>query len=254
MIQENVKIQNSLGKNISAVIHHPGMKTDKLAILCPGYLDTKDYASFITLANRLATYGYTVVRFDPTGTWDSEGDIAEYNNTQYLNDIKSVIEHMLSLQKYTHILLGGHSRGGMMSILYSARDPRITSVVAIMPSSGRTMTSKRIEDWKQNGFSISHRDIPDKKETKEFKVPYSHVEDREKYDVVGDVKNIHVPILFLAGELDDLVLPEDVKEIFNQANEPKKSIVIDGIGHDYRHDYSQIDKVNSAIFSNTINL
>ena len=159
MNQENIKIPNSSSKNISAVIHHPGMKTDKLAILCPGYLDTKDYASFAALADRLAIYGYTVVRFDPTGTWDSEGDIAEYNCTQYLNDIKSIIDYMLNIQKYNHILLGGHSRGGMMSILYSARDARITSVVAIMPSSGRTMVGKRIEDWKQNGFSISHRGI-----------------------------------------------------------------------------------------------
>ena len=36
--------------------------------------------------------GYTVVRLQPTGTWDSEGDILDYTTTQYLVDVKHVLE------------------------------------------------------------------------------------------------------------------------------------------------------------------
>ena len=150
--------------NLAAVIHYPETKTERLAILCPGYLDSKDYDHLVRLAEVLTERGYTVVRFDPTGTWESEGSISEYLTSQYLNDIKNVLEYMLREGDYRYVLLGGHSRGGMVSILYAARDPRISLVLGIMPSSGRSMVGKRREDWQRSGFSISTRDVPGKTE------------------------------------------------------------------------------------------
>ncbi|MBU1119821.1 alpha/beta hydrolase [Patescibacteria group bacterium] len=242
-----VKIRNSAGKNLAAVIHCPETQTEQLAILCPGYLDTKDYSHLIELSKSLAKDGYTVVRFDPTGIWESEGDISDYLTSQYLDDVKSVLEYMLSQHEYTHVLLGGHSRGGMVSILYAAQDPRISLVLGIMPSSELSMTERREKEWRENGFSLSQRDIPGTTQQKEFRVPYSHVIDRNKFNVVEAVKNVYAPIVLIAGELDDVVSPADVKEIFNQANEPKKFILMKGIGHDYRHNQGEVSMVNQVI-------
>ncbi len=241
------KIPSTKG-NLAAVIHHPAKATERLAILCTGYLDTKDYQHLIDLAERLAKDGYTVVRFDPTGTWESEGGIADYTTTQYLNDKKNILQHMLKKNAYSHVLLGGHSRGGMVSILYAARDPRISIVLGIMPSSGRSMTKKRREEWQKTGMSVSQRDLPfNKDQVKEFQVPYSHVDDRDLYDVIKDVEKIHVPIILVAGELDDLVLPKDVQEIYDHANEPKRFVTIANVGHDYRHSDTEVAVVHSGI-------
>ena len=244
---EKLFIKNQKGQKIATVILRPKTKTGKLAILCPGYLDTKDYEHLIELAKALTIKGYSVVRFDPTGTWESEGDISEYTNTQYLEDIKSVLEYMLKEGVYTHVLLGGHSRGGQLSLLYAARDPRVSVVVGTMPSSGRTFVGPRYKEWKRDGVSVSLRDIPGSTEKREYRVPFSHVTDREKYDVVEDVKNICMPIIFIAGELDDTALPEYVKEIFDAANKPKTYILIKGVGHDYRFNPNEIKIVNEKI-------
>jgi pimeloyl-ACP methyl ester carboxylesterase len=244
---EKVQIKNSLGQNIAAVIHSPKEESDKLAILCPGNLDYKDYPHLIELANRLAENNYTVVRFDPTGTWDSEGSVDQYNVTQYLNDIRSVLNYMLGQKPYSDILLGGHSRGGQLSLLYAARDFRIKKVVAIMPSSQRTIKIEENAQWKELGYKLSKRDIPGSEEIKEYKLPYSSLEDRMKYDVIADVKNIFVPTVYITGENETVVLPHHVKEIFDNANEPKKFINIPGIGHDYRHSAEEIELVNSEI-------
>ena len=234
--------------SLAAAIHYPEQKTGRLAILCPGYLDSKDYKHLVGLAEELDKQGYTVVRFDPTGTWESEGHIADYTTTQYLEDIKHVLEYMLKQEDYTYILVGGHSRGGQVSILYAARDPRISVVLGIMPSSRSSMAKERPEKREETGVSVSHRDVPgNKDEEKEFRVPYSQVEDRDRYDVAEDVKKIKAPVILIAGELDDLVFPEDVKEIFDNANEPKKFIAIPGIGHDYRHNDGEINVVNKSI-------
>ena len=255
---EKVKIPNSKGQNIAAVIERPKVKTEpfdkltasKLAILCPGFLDTKNYSHLVELAKTLANGGYTVVRFDPTGTWESEGEIAEYTTSQYLSDVESVLERMLREFGYKHILLGGHSRGGMVSILYAARDPRISVVVGIMPSSPYTFTGKRREEWEKSGVSVNSRDVPNTNKTIEFRVPFSHVTDREQYNVFEDVKKVHVPLILVTGELDKAVLPEHVRTIFDKANEPKKFILIEGIGHDYRHHLSQVNIVNEEIVKN----
>lgn len=232
--------------SISAIVHYTEHRTDKLAILCPGYLDSKDYQHLVSLATVLIEKGYIVVRFDPTGTWESEGDIADYTTTQYLEDIRSILEYMLSAQSFKHILLGGHSRGGMISILYAARDPRISVVLGIMPSSGPIEGEWR-EEWEKAGVDIDQREVPYTRGKKEFCVPFSHVLDRDQYDVVEEVKKVNIPILLLAGELDNLVEPEDVKEIFDNANEPKKFIIIPGIGHDYRYSDKETTVVNQEI-------
>src|SRR3989344_9263934 len=244
---KKIKIPNSKGQNIAAVIERPEAKTEKLAILCPGFLDTKDYGHLVELAKALALKGYTVVRFEPTGTWESEGGISEYTTSQYLEDIKSVLEYMLNQTGYKQILLGGHSLGGQVSILYAARDSRISIVLGIMPSSGPIQGQRR-EEWEKNGMSVSQRDLPNDKDKKiEFRVPFNHVLDRDQYDAVGDAKKIKAPIILIAGELDDLVSPDDVKEIFDNANEPKKFLVISNIGHDYRHNDSEVKIVNENI-------
>ncbi len=244
---DEIKIPNQKGEKIAAVTHQPEIQTDKLAILCPGYLDSKDYWGLVELAKRLAERGYTVVRLDPTGTWDSEGDISEYSMTQYLEDIRCVLEYMLKGFDFKHILLGGHSRGGQMSVLYAARDPRITSVLCIMGSSG-PLSGARRESWEKNGEEVSKRRVPgtsgENKEYREYRVPFSHVLDRDQYDAVGDAKKIHAPIVFIAGELDDEVPPEKVKSIYDNANEPKQFIVVPSIGHNYRRDAEQIKIVN----------
>jgi pimeloyl-ACP methyl ester carboxylesterase len=244
---KNIFIASSKGR-LAATIHYPELRTDRLAILCPGYLDSRDYKHLVGLSEDLSNIGFTVVRFDPTGTWDSGGEISDYTTTQYLADIKIVLEYMLKESGYAKILLGGHSRGGQVSLLYAARDSRISVGLGIMPPIGRKLTEQQLKDWQRTGIRVSQRDLPnDKNKSREFQVPYSRHGDRNKYDVINDVKKVKIPIIFITGELDEVVVPEDVKKIFDSANEPKKFIIIPGIGHDYRHNVNDIRKVNGAI-------
>lgn len=250
---EKIKIPTTTGKNIAAAIHYPQKETEKLAILCPGNLDSKDYDHLVKLAEAFSEKGYTAVRFDPTGTWDSDGDESDYSNGQYLKDIQEVIMYMLAKKAYSRILLGGHSRGGMISILYAAQDQRISEVVAIMPPTSLTkeeLKEEKYVNWKKNGFNLSTRDIPGSTERREYKLPYSHLLERLKTNVFDAVQKVQVPIIFIAGELDTITLPEDIKSIFDKANEPKKYILMPGIGHGYRRNLGEVEVVNKEILKN----
>ena len=215
--------------------------------MCPGFLDSKDYRHLVALADRLSAVGFAVVRFDPIGVWESSGNISDYTMTQYLEDIRSVLEYMLRHGTYRQVLLGGHSRGGQMSILYAARDERITYVFGIMPSYG-PITGARREKWEQADECVKIRDLPGDGNGKvEYHVPFSHVLDRDQYDVIEDLKKIHVPILLFSGGQDDIVLSQIVKDIHDAANEPKCYVEIPEARHDYRFDEPVVNKVNDVI-------
>ena len=235
---------------ISAVIDYPKRLSKKLAVLCPGFLDSKDYSHLAELAKALTENGYTVLRFDPTGTWGSGGDISQYTTTQYLMDVESTIQYMLKKRPFQHILIGGHSRGGQIALLYAARDPHISIVLAIMPSSnvGKEKGAKGIADWESSGFRVSYRDLPaNRTEKRVFKVPVLHLKDLRDYNVIRDVKRINIPVILVAGESDVLCPPEAIGKIFDNANNPKRLITIPKIGHDYRHKDREIKIVNAHI-------
>ena len=233
---------------LAAVLHTPENEMSGLSILCPGYLDSKKYKHLVSLAEVLSNRGYAVVRFDPTGTWESSGEISDYTTTQYLEDIKSVLDFMLNRVDYKQVILGGHSLGGMVSILYAAQDPRVSLVLGIMPPSQKILESEVYNKWGEKRVRVSLRDIPGGNgETVEFRVPYSFVEDRKKYDLIGALGKVKVPLILVAGERDKLVPPREVRALFSHAHEPKTFIVVPGVGHGYRGSASEVEKVNKAI-------
>jgi pimeloyl-ACP methyl ester carboxylesterase len=248
MSQKHIKIESSIGKEIAAVVEHSKNKSNKLAILCPGFLDSKDYAGLSELAKELTLLGYDVIRFDPIGTWESEGSMQDYCPSQYLEDIHCVKEHMLAQAKYEHILLGGHSMGGRMALLYAPTDKAISIVIGIMCGYKKSFSGS--EEWKKTGVQVNLRDLPhNKNEKRQYNVPYSFLEDSSPYNALDTIKQLTIPIMLIAGEEDTVCLPDVTRTIFEEANEPKQFVLLPGIGHDYRHNPAEIKQVNSAIIN-----
>lgn len=247
---ERIFIESTKGK-IAVVINHPEIQTEKLAILCSGFLDSKDYMHLAGLAGDLSRDGYTVARFDAYGIWESEGTPEYYTMTQYLTDLKILIDFMEKQGTFTHILLGGHSKGGSIALYYACRDARVSVVLAIMSTFPYLKESNKavMEKWKINDKRISKRDVPNSTETIELITPYSYVIDRMQYDLLKKLPTLQAPVIMVAGTEDQLAHPEDVEELFNQIPGTKEYIVIPGIGHDYRKYPEQVQLVNNKILN-----
>lgn len=243
---EQKQIPSSKG-NVSAVFHYPDKPSGWLAVLCPGFLDNKDYNGLVELANVLCEKGFTVVRFDPTGTWGSGGDIADYTITQYLEDVGRVVDYALANKSYKNILIGGHSRGGHIAIEYANFDSRISLVLGIMPPNGVIDDGLR-KSWETTGYRLETKDVPGKSgEAREFRVPFSYQLDNERHDVLVNVKKLTIPVILIAGGDDELNTPEEINELAENTSGPKKFAVIPGVGHDYRLNLEQAELVNEKI-------
>lgn len=226
-----------------AVLARGDENADKLAILIPGRLDTKDYANFVSHAEYLAAQGYYAVAFDPPGTWESRGDIAMYTTTNYLKAIDELIAHFGNRPT----LLLGHSRGGTAAILASA-NPAVTGIVLVL--SNYSMPSPPDEDARKTGFQVSYRDMPpgdrETTEQKEFRLPLGYWEDAKQYDPLAALRQCAKPKLMISATQDEFTSEEKVREIYDSVPEPKMLKVIDST-HDYRYHPEAIAAVNEAI-------
>lgn len=115
-----------------AVLTRGDKNAEKLALLLPGRLDTKDYGNFVSHAEYLAQRGFFAVAFDPPGTWNSPGGIDLYTTTNYIRAVNELIEYFGN--KPT--LLFGHSRGAAVAI-FASSNPAVVGIVPVMLISDR---------------------------------------------------------------------------------------------------------------------
>ncbi len=221
-----------------AVYEKGDPNSSKIAIVIPGRLDTKDYAHMRSHVDFLASKGYFALSFDPPGTWESPGDISLYTTPNYLKAIDELIEYFGN--RPTIIL--GHSRGGSMAMFAGINNPHVTHFIAMMSHYGPS--SKPQES---GNIRISYRDLPPgtkkTKENKQFNLPMSYFNDLTEY--VG-LETCTKPKLFFLGKEDNVVFPEDVREAYKLAAEPKQLHELNS-DHDYRYHPEIIEEVNQVV-------
>jgi pimeloyl-ACP methyl ester carboxylesterase len=250
-IPNNIKNQNDqvmliTTKSFTLAINAKGdPNSEKLALVLPGKLDTKDYAHMTSHVDYLSKLGYFALSFDPPGTWESPGDISLYNTTNYLKAVNELMEHFGN--KPTFVM--GHSRGGSMAMLAGTTNPHVTAFAAIMAYSYiRSYKEPTEEDWKKTGYITSMRDLPPGggSKVKRFDLPYSFLEDQKQY-VIGDkLKESTKPKLFISGKQDVTVSPEKIREAYELASQPKELYELNS-DHNYRLHTELIEEVNKVV-------
>jgi pimeloyl-ACP methyl ester carboxylesterase len=229
-----------------AVYSQGNSDSAKLAVVLPGFLDTKDHPHMRSHVDFLANHGSYALSFDPPGTLESEGDISLYTMTNWLKSIEELITHFDSRPTFTM----GTSRGGSMAMLAAIRDPRFFAFAAVMSKASYApdaYTIHPIDDWKQKGYQIFTPRVPgNPDQKKEFKVPYSAVEDTQQYNMLEALGALTKPKLFIEGTNDTTVKPEVVRAAYETAAEPKQLSAVNS-DHMYRRHPDVIKEVNHIV-------
>jgi len=217
--------------------------SDKLCIMMPGRLDTKDYINFVSHGNFLAGLGYQAIVIDPPCTWDSPGDLADYTMSNYILAVNELIE--LFGNKKT--LLLGHSRGGATAMTVS-KNPNVKALVLINSSYGPPIPPDKSKFV--GGCLPENRDLPpgDKRteEQVQFLLPMNYFQDSKKYNPLRDLKNFDGPKLIIHATGDEFTNIEKVKAIYSELAEPKMCLWVDKT-HDYRLFPEIVEQVNRQL-------
>lgn len=218
--------------------------SQKLALVLPGRLDTKDYACFNSHLEYLANRGFLAVSFDSPGTWESPGGIGLFTTTNYIKADNELIEYFGN--KPT--LLIGHSRGGAVANIVGTNNPVVVALITVNASFG-TPSPPSPEEMKLKMY-VDYRDLPpgDKKTSikKRFEVPLTYFEDGEQYDDAEILKICRKPKLIFYSTNDEFHPPGEVKAIFDSLPEPKVLHELK-CSHDYRYYPEIVNEVNKEI-------
>lgn len=213
-------------------------------MLLPGFLDGRHDPAQRALGSALCTAGITTIGIDPRGTWSSPGTPADLAPTAQLGDIARLLDH----EPGDRVILVGHCYGALLAGLAAAADPRITDVVALMPT--RCFIWPEDYDpardtWRAAGARTFQREQAGEHRT--FRVPYSVVTDGIGHDLPGALAGLRQRILFVAGERDEVVGVEPVRRLHAECGSPAKHLAVLPVQHDYREIPAEIELIAATV-------
>ena len=181
-----------------------------------------------TLAQTLFDNNYMVVNFDATHSFgESEGNHERATIQFHYEDLVDIISWSKSQKWYTEpFVLVGYSLGGYAVARYA--EEYSFEVKAVFPHallvSGELSheayeKNGELRKWKESGWRIT------KSQSKPGlvkRLPWAHMEERLKHDLLPGALQITAPILFVVGEKDESCPPEHNKMFFDAVENAKE--------------------------------
>ncbi|MFC1600628.1 alpha/beta hydrolase [Patescibacteria group bacterium] len=249
-MQEKVFVKNKKGLRLATVIERPKFKGEfPTVFLFHGFKGYKEEAQYSKLAKELLKNRIASVRFDASGFGESGGDFRkDYRLTNYIKDAFVIYEYVIQKDWVDKKRIGmmGHSLGAAVVLVIASKYPQIKAVVSVSTPdifATRDDLGKRLKEWMAKGYI----EVGSSKAGKNLKVPYKFALDAMKYDIRKYAGKISSQKLFILGKEDTRVVPDQTRNVYKAAEEPKKLIEVENMRHDYKRQPKILKKVNKEI-------
>ncbi|MBR9913685.1 MAG: alpha/beta hydrolase [Algicola sp.] len=217
-------------------------KPKTLVIFSHGYKGFKDWGTWNLVANEFSARQYFFVKFNFShngGTVENPIDFpdlqafAENNYTKEIDDLDAILNYLLN-PNFTYanqidnsnVILIGHSRGGGISIIKTAEDPRITKLItwaSICDFGKRSATTGDLEAWRNNGVKYVLNGRTKQQMPHNFQFYENYIKHKERLDIQSAIKKIKQPILIIHAKDDPSVSFSEAEELL--AYNPKNNLV-----------------------------
>lgn len=236
---EKFEIKNREGKKVVVVVDKTSNQKG-LVFVMHGLGGFKEQKHIQTFAQVFKKNDFTVVTFDTTNTigGESEGEYEKATITNYHADLEDVINWSATQNWYQEpFYLVGHSLGAISIALFAKDYPEkvaglapISTVVSGILSAETEKHKDGLEEWKKTGWQIRESAT---RPGLIKRLPWSHMEDRMKYDLLQDASKLTMPVLLIVGELDDGTPPKHQKMLFDKLPGKKEMHIIKGAPHTF---------------------
>lgn len=224
-----------------AVVVNENNNAKGLVFIMHGLGGFKDQDHIKSMEKVFADLGYSTVIFDTTnsnGESDGQYELATMEN--YYDDLEDVIAWSKKESWYKEpFFLVGHSIGGYSVIRFAEENPALVKgVIALAPVVSGKLSYEaneargEIKDWQETGWKSR---ISISKPGVELRLPWSHMLERLKHDLLPKADKIIMPILIIVGEKDTSCPVGQQKILLGAiASENKKLVIIKDVAHDFR--------------------
>jgi hypothetical protein len=119
-VESTVSFKDAAGHRVAAVLATPDTPTDRLAVLCHGFLSSKNSTTNKALTRTLNERRIATFRFDFFGQGDSEGPFEQITATMAIRQAMGALD-LMAAEGYRRIGLMGSSFGGLVAIHTASR-------------------------------------------------------------------------------------------------------------------------------------
>lgn len=216
-------------------------------VVLHGFKGFKDWGMFPVFAERLARAGLTAVTLnlsgsgvDDTGEFSLPDRFARNTFSAELDDLDRVITTLaagdLGVPPPTGLGLVGHSRGGGVAVLQTARDPRVRTLVtwAAISSVERWSPSEQ-QAWRAAGT----KPIVNARTGQTLPLSTAVLDDIGRHatgrlDILGAAARVAVPWLLVHGGSDESVSPLEADALKDASpGRTTTLLLVDGAGHTF---------------------
>jgi uncharacterized protein len=252
-------IPGSKGRPITVdVFFIPDGKPKPVVIFSHGFKGFKDWGHFNLLGAIFAERGFTFVKFNfsyngtTPGNLTSTDDLEAFGNNNYLielGDLGLVIDWVCNefserqQADPNRIYLLGHSRGGGVSILKAASDPRVKKLVTWASVSDflNRNSPDTIRRWEKEGVVHTTNARTGQQLPLYFQFYKSLIENRAQLDITKSASGLKIPYLIIHAA-DDEAVPVKEARALHKAARSSELLILDTGGHTFgvRHPFEEL--------------
>jgi uncharacterized protein len=196
------------------------------------------------LATELAKMGIASLRYDKRGVAESKAAViseSDFNFDDLVNDAKEWIELLKQDNRFSKVIVIGHSEGSLIGMIVSTNADQFISIAGAGQSADKILKAqlsfqpKEVQDLSfpiidslKNGKLVDNVNPLLNSLFRPSVQPY--IISWFKYDPQNEIKKLSIPILILQGTNDIQVTIEDAKLLSN-ANPKAQLVLIDKMNH-----------------------
>jgi pimeloyl-ACP methyl ester carboxylesterase len=233
-MEEALTFTDQAGSKISGILARPDTKTDRIAVLCHGFLSNKNSKTNKTLTDILVPQGIATFRFDFFGQGESDGPFENITVTTALQQTLAALD-LVKAQGFGKIALEGSSFGGLVALLTAAKNPNLSCLALKCPVPDfpemlkLEFGDKGIAAWQKTGTIPNV--VPGA--SGRIKLSYGFYEDCARHSGYEAAKAIAAPTLIVQGNADEYVPLHQSRRLSEELKGTCSLVVLPGADHHF---------------------
>jgi hypothetical protein len=232
-MEERTSFRDPLGHRVASILTVPDSGTDRIAVLCHGFLSGKTSTTNRTLTRMLTERGIATYCFDFFGQGESEGPFEELTNTLAVGQAMAALD-LLKQNGFRKMGLMGSSFGGLVSILTAAQRTDLAClalkcpVVDFAEELRLAFGDKELARWKETDTIPNIMGGTDR-----IALRYAFYEDCLRRIAYEPARSITAPTVIVQGENDEHVPLHQSRRLFEALQVKKRLEMLPGADHQF---------------------
>jgi len=247
-MQERSSFLDPHGNRVASILTAPDNGTDRVAILCHGFLSSKTSSTNNALTRILLDRQIATFCFDFFGQGESQGPFEQITTTLAVAQANTAID-LMKRKGYRRLGLMGSSFGGLVSILTASQRTDLAClalkcpVVDFAEELRLEFGEAELARWRETDTIPNIMGGPDR-----IRLRYAFYEDCLHQIAYEPARSIMAPTIIVQGDKDEHVPLHQSQRLYDTLQIKKHLELLQGADHQFtkREDFTQMTKMIAA--------